>query len=45
MTDRVAARVRQIGSVRENGRIQEVARLYLRDDIPDEDCWVCLTYR
>lgn len=34
----------------ENGRVQEVTRLYRRDDVPDEDCWVrgtgwCLAYR
>lgn len=34
----------------ENGRSQEVTRLYRRDDVPDEDCWVrgigwCLAYR
>jgi protein-L-isoaspartate(D-aspartate) O-methyltransferase len=34
----------------ENGRPQDVTRLYRRDDIPDEDCWVrgtgwCLAYR
>jgi protein-L-isoaspartate(D-aspartate) O-methyltransferase len=34
----------------ETGRAQEVTRLYRRDDIPDEDCWVrgtgwCLAYR
>jgi len=30
--------------------VQEVTRLYRRDDLPDEDCWVrgsgwCLAYR
>jgi protein-L-isoaspartate(D-aspartate) O-methyltransferase len=34
----------------ETGRAQEVTRLFRRDDIPDEDCWVrgtgwCLAYR
>jgi len=34
----------------ETGRVQEVTRLYRRDDLPDEDCWVrgsgwCLAYR
>jgi protein-L-isoaspartate(D-aspartate) O-methyltransferase len=34
----------------ERGRVQEVTRLYRRDDVPEEDCWVrghgwCLAYR
>lgn len=34
----------------EKGRAQEVTRLYHRDDVPEEDCWVrgqgwCLAYR
>jgi protein-L-isoaspartate(D-aspartate) O-methyltransferase len=34
----------------EKGRVQEVTRLYRRDDVPEEDCWVrgtgwCLAYR
>jgi protein-L-isoaspartate(D-aspartate) O-methyltransferase len=34
----------------ETGRVQEVTRLYRRDDVPDENCWVrgtgwCLAYR
>jgi protein-L-isoaspartate(D-aspartate) O-methyltransferase len=34
----------------ETGRVQEVTRLYRRDDVPDEDCWLrgtgwCLAYR
>ena len=34
----------------ENGRPRDVTRLYRRDDLPDEDCWVrgtgwCLAYR
>jgi protein-L-isoaspartate(D-aspartate) O-methyltransferase len=33
-----------------NGRVQEVTRLYRRDDVPEEDCWLrgtgwCLAYR
>jgi protein-L-isoaspartate(D-aspartate) O-methyltransferase len=33
----------------EKGRVEEVTRLYHRDDVPDEDCWVrgkgwCLAY-
>jgi protein-L-isoaspartate(D-aspartate) O-methyltransferase len=33
----------------EKGRVEEVTRLYRRDDMPDEDCWVrgkgwCLAY-
>ena len=32
------------------GRVQEVTRLYGRDDVPEEDCWLrgmgwCLAYR
>jgi protein-L-isoaspartate(D-aspartate) O-methyltransferase len=34
----------------EKGRVQEVTRLYRRDDVPEEDCWLrgtgwCLAYR
>ena len=34
----------------EKGRMQEVTRLYRRDDVPAEDCWLrgkgwCLAYR
>jgi protein-L-isoaspartate(D-aspartate) O-methyltransferase len=34
----------------EKGRVQEVKRLYRRDDVPEEDCWLrgtgwCLAYR
>jgi protein-L-isoaspartate(D-aspartate) O-methyltransferase len=34
----------------EKGRVEEVTRLYRRDDVPEEDCWVrgdgwCLAYR
>jgi protein-L-isoaspartate(D-aspartate) O-methyltransferase len=34
----------------EKGRVQEVTRLYRRDDVPKEDCWLrgtgwSLTYR
>jgi protein-L-isoaspartate(D-aspartate) O-methyltransferase len=34
----------------EKGRVQEVTRLYRRDDVPEEDCWMrgtgwCLAYR
>ncbi|HEX6442093.1 MAG TPA: rRNA adenine N-6-methyltransferase family protein [Stellaceae bacterium] len=34
----------------QKGRVQEVTRLYRRDDVPEEDCWVrgkgwCLAYR
>ena len=34
----------------ENGRVHEVTRLYRRDDVPDEDCWLrgtgwCFAYR
>jgi protein-L-isoaspartate(D-aspartate) O-methyltransferase len=34
----------------EQGRVQEVTRLYRRDDVPAEDCWLrgtgwCLAYR
>jgi protein-L-isoaspartate(D-aspartate) O-methyltransferase len=34
----------------EKGRAQEVTRLYRRDDVPEEDCWLrgtgwCLAYR
>jgi len=34
----------------QKGRVQEVTRLYRRDDVPEEDCWLrgqgwCLAYR
>ena len=39
-----------LGAAFENGRMREVTRLYRRDDVPEEDCWVrgagwCLAYR
>lgn len=39
-----------LASAFESGRAQDVTRLYRRDDVPDENCWVrgtgwCLAYR
>jgi protein-L-isoaspartate(D-aspartate) O-methyltransferase len=39
-----------LGAAFENGRMREVTRLYRRDDVPEQDCWVrgagwCLAYR
>jgi protein-L-isoaspartate(D-aspartate) O-methyltransferase len=39
-----------LASAFEKGRVQEVTRLYRRDDVPEEDCWLrgtgwCLAYR
>jgi protein-L-isoaspartate(D-aspartate) O-methyltransferase len=47
---RDAATEKALEEAFENGRAAEVTRLYRRNDVPDEDCWVrgagwCLAYR
>jgi len=39
-----------LASAFEKGGLEEVTRLYRRDDVPDQDCWLrgkgwCLAYR
>ena len=47
---RDAASEAALASAFANGRVGEVTRLYRRDDVPEEDCWLrgpgwCLAYR
>jgi protein-L-isoaspartate(D-aspartate) O-methyltransferase len=47
---RDAASAAALATAFKNGRVQEVTRLYRRDDVPEEDCWLrgrgwCLAYR
>src|SRR5438094_275689 len=49
-SDVAAASEAAVASAFANGRVGEVSRLYRRDDLPEEDCWVrgpgwCLAYR